>query len=70
MRFYDVDDGQILLDDVDIREYNLHDLRFDQLISAFAFPKTPKTTVEYWYFCESAKYSRSNIYDLAAWFVI
>lgn len=27
MRFYDVDDGQILLDDVDIREYNLHDLR-------------------------------------------
>jgi len=27
MRFYDVDDGQILLDDVDIRDYNLHDLR-------------------------------------------
>lgn len=27
MRFYDVDQGQILLDDVDIRDYNLHDLR-------------------------------------------
>ena len=27
MRFYDVDDGQILLDGVDIRDYNLHDLR-------------------------------------------
>lgn len=27
MRFYDPDDGQILLDDVDIREYKLHDLR-------------------------------------------
>ena len=27
MRFYDVDDGAIFLDDVDIREYNLHDLR-------------------------------------------
>jgi len=27
MRFYDVDDGAIFLDDVDIRDYNLHDLR-------------------------------------------
>jgi len=27
MRFYDVNFGQILLDGVDIREYNLHDLR-------------------------------------------
>ena len=27
MHFYDVDDGAIFLDDVDIREYNLHDLR-------------------------------------------
>lgn len=27
MRFYDPDCGQILLDDVDIREYNLHALR-------------------------------------------
>ena len=27
MRFYDVDDGAIFLDDVDVREYNLHDLR-------------------------------------------
>jgi len=27
MRFYDVDDGQIMLDGVDIRDYNLHDLR-------------------------------------------
>lgn len=27
MRFYDVDDGVILLDGRDIREYNLHDLR-------------------------------------------
>lgn len=27
MRFYDVDDGVILLDDVDIRQINLHDLR-------------------------------------------
>ena len=27
MRFYDPDHGQILLDGVDIREYNLHSLR-------------------------------------------
>lgn len=27
MRFYDPDFGEILLDDVNIREYNLHDLR-------------------------------------------
>ena len=27
MRFYDVDDGQILLDGVDIKTINLHDLR-------------------------------------------
>jgi len=27
MRFYDVDHGKILLDGVDIRDYNLHDLR-------------------------------------------
>ena len=27
MRFYDVDSGSILLDDIDIRSYNLHDLR-------------------------------------------
>lgn len=27
MRFYDPDFGQILLDGVDIKEYNLHDLR-------------------------------------------
>jgi len=27
MRFYDPDYGQILLDGVDIKEYNLHDLR-------------------------------------------
>jgi len=27
MRFYDVDDGTILLDGVDIKKYNLHDLR-------------------------------------------
>lgn len=27
MRFYDVDDGQILLDDVNIKDLNLHDLR-------------------------------------------
>jgi ATP-binding cassette subfamily B (MDR/TAP) protein 1 len=28
MRFYDVDFGEILLDGVNIQEYNLHDLRF------------------------------------------
>jgi len=27
MRFYDVDDGEILLDGVNIKKYNLHDLR-------------------------------------------
>ena len=27
MRFYDVDDGCVLVDDVDIRAYNLHSLR-------------------------------------------
>lgn len=27
MRFYDVDDGEVLLDGVNIKEYNLHDLR-------------------------------------------
>jgi ABC-type multidrug transport system fused ATPase/permease subunit len=27
MRFYDPDHGQIMLDDVDVREINLHDLR-------------------------------------------
>lgn len=27
MRFYDPDFGQILLDGIDIKEYNLHDLR-------------------------------------------
>jgi ATP-binding cassette subfamily B (MDR/TAP) protein 1 len=27
MRFYDVDEGQILLDDIDIKDMNLHDLR-------------------------------------------
>ena len=27
MRFYDPDFGEILLDDVNIKEYNLHDLR-------------------------------------------
>lgn len=27
MRFYDPDFGTVLLDNVDIREYNLHDLR-------------------------------------------
>jgi len=27
MRFYDVDSGQILIDDVDVRDYNLHSLR-------------------------------------------
>jgi len=27
MRFYDVDDGCVLIDDVDIKEYNLHSLR-------------------------------------------
>lgn len=27
MRFYDPDHGQILLDGVDIRDYNLHSLR-------------------------------------------
>ena len=27
MRFYDVDDGAILLDGVNIKDYNLHDLR-------------------------------------------
>lgn len=27
LRFYDVNDGQILIDGVDIREYNLHSLR-------------------------------------------
>lgn len=27
MRFYDVDDGEILVDDVNIKDYNLHDLR-------------------------------------------
>lgn len=27
MRFYDVDYGEVLLDDVNIKEYNLHDLR-------------------------------------------
>lgn len=28
MRFYDVDFGEILLDGVNIQDYNLHDLRF------------------------------------------
>ena len=27
MRFYDVDDGAVLIDDVDIRKYDLHSLR-------------------------------------------
>lgn len=27
MRFYDVDQGEILLDGVNIKDYNLHDLR-------------------------------------------
>ena len=27
MRFYDVDFGEILLDDVNIKDYNLHELR-------------------------------------------
>jgi len=27
MRFYDVDSGEILIDDVNIKDYNLHDLR-------------------------------------------
>ena len=27
MRFYDVNHGEILLDDVNIKDYNLHDLR-------------------------------------------
>lgn len=27
MRFYDPEFGEVLLDDVDIRKYNLHDLR-------------------------------------------
>jgi len=27
MRFYEVDAGEILLDDVNIKDYNLHDLR-------------------------------------------
>ena len=27
MRFYDVDDGAVLIDDIDIKEYNLHSLR-------------------------------------------
>ena len=27
MRFYDIDHGEILLDDVNIKEYNLHELR-------------------------------------------
>lgn len=27
MRFYDVDHGEILLDGVNIKDYNLHDLR-------------------------------------------
>jgi len=31
MRFYDVDAGEIMLDDVNIKDYNLHDLR--QVIS-------------------------------------
>ena len=27
MRFYDVDEGEVLLDDVNIKDINLHDLR-------------------------------------------
>ena len=27
MRFYDVDDGEILIDDIPIRDYDLHSLR-------------------------------------------
>jgi ABC-type branched-subunit amino acid transport system ATPase component len=27
MRFYDIDHGEILLDDVNIKDYNLHELR-------------------------------------------
>lgn len=27
MRFYDIDHGEILLDDFNIKEYNLHELR-------------------------------------------
>jgi ABC-type multidrug transport system fused ATPase/permease subunit len=27
MRFYDVNHGEILLDDVNIKDYNLHELR-------------------------------------------
>jgi len=27
MRFYDVDDGEVLIDDLNIKDYNLHSLR-------------------------------------------
>jgi ATP-binding cassette subfamily B multidrug efflux pump len=27
LRFYDIDEGKILIDGVDIKEYNLYDLR-------------------------------------------